>query len=324
MTTSKASLADAEGAAWVARRDRADLGPDEERAFEQWLGADPCHLGAYARAEAVFVTFDRARALRSPHASPAPVYRRRAVLGWAATAAAAALGGVAIVPRLHDTVPASPFAATDRVAHVALPDGSKLVLDVGAAVITRFARHVRSVELVRGSAFFEVAHDASRPFVVSAADVVATAIGTSFRVSRDDRGGGSVMVRMGIVAVQDGAARLLARAQDLVSWTDGGRNGLRRSRMDERDVARQLAWTQGMLAFEGETLAEAVARFARYSSFTIRVADPALGQRRVAGWFSADKPRSFAHAVAASLDARVEDSENGVILRAASGKDRRR
>src|SRR3546814_11531589 len=56
---------DAIAAGWVAREDRGPLPAQERAQLQAWLDEDRRHLGAYARARAVFVHFDRARALRS-------------------------------------------------------------------------------------------------------------------------------------------------------------------------------------------------------------------------------------------------------------------
>lgn len=69
-----------------------------------------------------------------------------------------------------------------------------------------------------------------------------------------------------------------------------------------------------MLAFEGDTLAQAAAQFARYSHVRILIDDPEVAQKRVAGLYSATDPDGFATAVAASLGLRMERSERGIHL----------
>ena len=56
---------DEQAAAWVARLDRAELSPEDQQALDAWIAADVRHFGAFARALAVFVHFDRAGALGS-------------------------------------------------------------------------------------------------------------------------------------------------------------------------------------------------------------------------------------------------------------------
>lgn len=312
---------DAEAADWVARRDRGALDPRAEAAFAAWLAADRRHLGAYARAEAVLLTFDRVRALRAPGVPPAlrpRVASRRALLGWGSGAAVAAvLASIVLVPAPPQR-PGERYAnAIGELRRVALTDGSRMTLGTGAETIVRLEGEGRQVALVRGPALFDVASDARRPFVVTAGDVSVTALGTSFSVDYG-KAGGTVLVRHGSVAVRRGGRPSLARAGWRVTWGAAASSRVEVAAVDEQELRRELAWTQGMLAFEARTMAEATAEFARHSDFRIVIADPRLARRKITGWFSIRDPRGFAHAAAASLGAVAEDEDNAVIIRPAS------
>src|SRR3546814_12460827 len=73
---------------WVAREERGPLPAQERAQLQAWLDEDRRHLGAYARARAVFLHFDRARALgvQSGPVAGGPAGRRpqRRRLLWAA------------------------------------------------------------------------------------------------------------------------------------------------------------------------------------------------------------------------------------------------
>ncbi len=68
---------------------------------------------------------------------------------------------------------------------VTLADGSVVHLDVDSEINVSFSSGHRDITLVNGRALFEVAHDASRPFVVSAGQSHTTALGTHFQVQRE-------------------------------------------------------------------------------------------------------------------------------------------
>lgn len=321
MTTRRRSVEiDAEAAQWLARLDRGPLDDARQAAFEAWLAADSRHLGAYARAQAVFVAFDRARALKAPGGVPLPArpagLGRRAVLGWAVAAAAASVGGVLLVPQLIAPPEERYTSGLGQLRRIALSDGSGLTLGTATDAIVRFDADQRGVELTRGAALFDIATDAGRRFTVTAGPVSVTALGTSFSVEHV-AGGGAVLVRHGVVAVaRTGGPPVRLRAGQRATWS-AAPDRLAVTRLDRTELRRELAWTEGMLAFEGRTMAEAAAEFSRYSDFRIIVADPRLAGRRVTGWFSSSDPRGFAHAVAASFGAVAEDRENAVIIRAA-------
>lgn len=317
--TDRPNIIDAQAAEWLARHDADHQDLRDDAAFAAWIAQDSRHLGAYARAAAVLETFERARALKSAEPAGPSVARvpRRKVAGWIG-AAAAALAGTLILPDWRvgprQDAPAI-YTAAQSVTTVRLQDGSRLTLDAGTQVEVRLRPAVRQVTLVAGSAFFEVAPDRARPFTVGAGVAAVTAVGTSFSVERHGAMAGSVLVQEGKVSVAYGGRAEAASAGDLLRWPAVPGNELPRRQVAEPDLRQRLAWTQGMLAFEGETLAEAVTRFARYGSFRITIADRGLARRRVTGWFSIENPRGFAHAVAASLGAEIEESDNGVILR---------
>src|SRR5690606_38747537 len=66
-----------------------------------------------------------------------------------------------------------------------LSDGSSLILNTNSIVQQHYSATQRMVRLESGEALFNVAHDASRPFVVLAADGVFRAVGTRFSVRID-------------------------------------------------------------------------------------------------------------------------------------------
>jgi transmembrane sensor len=309
---------EAEAAGWAARIDRGPIDGDDKAKMAAWLAADPRHLGAYARAEAVSATFDRMRALKAPGGVTAtPVVSRRAVLGWSSLAAAA-VAGVLFVPATRDSGERRYASARGELQQVALAEGSLLTLGTDSEVVVRLVDDSRQVSLLQGSAMFDVAHDTARPFTVTAGPMAITALGTSFSVERDLTGG-RVIVREGTVAVARGTDRPeLARAGDRAIWTSAAGGPIEVTAIDPVALRRELAWTEGMLAFEGRSIAEAAAAFARYSDIRIVITDPSLSRRTVTGWFSTSDPRGFAHAAAASLGAVAEDRGDTVIIRPAT------
>jgi transmembrane sensor len=79
-------------------------------------------------------------------------------------------------------------------------------------------------------------------------------------------------------------------------------------------VHRQMAWQNGQIAFEGQTLAQAASEFSRYSDTRIVIADPALAREEIAGLFKATDPIGFAKTIAISLNAHADVAEGEVRL----------
>jgi transmembrane sensor len=310
---------DAEAADWAARVDRGLLEQDAELAFQDWLAADPRALGAYSRMRAVALATERARAL-GPDFNPADFAQTSNRRTWLKTGGAIAatllVGAVGGWQLLRTRGRYSTQKGETKV--IALKDGSVVTLNTDTELTVDFSDTLRSVELVRGEALFDVAKNKARPFVVAAGDTSVRVVGTSFTVSRLDAAPVQVLVREGIVEVFDplkvdvqpvritaGTRAVAAVAQAQVAAV---------SAVPPAQLHREMAWQDGHIAFEGTTLAQAAAEFARYSDIRIEIDDPTLGQEEIAGLFRANDPVGFAHTVAVSLNARVHVEEGEVRL----------
>lgn len=308
---------DAIAAGWVARCDRGALSPAERAKLDAWLAADRRHLGAWARANAVFARFDRARAL-GPDFKPrhtrelgAPANRARRRFLWLGGAAAAGLAGFVLWPASGRRL----ATRLGEILRVPLEDGSAITLNSDSIVEVQFGKARRLVRLLQGEALFDVAKDAARPFVVDVAAASVVAVGTSFSVRRAGGAAIEVMVREGVVMFTPAgiAAHPLRLAADTLAVADINQP-VRTQVLQPVDVRRRLAWRDGMLSFDGDTLAEAAAQFARYSDVRIVIRDPAVAKRRVVGRYSATDPAGFARAVALGMHLHSARRGNTVYL----------
>ncbi|NIJ08480.1 transmembrane sensor [Sphingomonas vulcanisoli] len=313
----------------MARLDRG-LSETEQAEVEAWLAGDARRRGALARAKAIWLHADRAaslgQSLTEGDAEPAPEFgrwaritNRRAVLtGGSAIAASLAIGVIA-VPRLLDRGRRL-TSNVGEIRRIPLGDGSMVTLDTDSVIETAFSGTARTVRLVSGMAYFEVTHDRARPFLVHARDVTVRVIGTAFSVRALAGAPIAVIVSQGHVAVSRKAAG--GQQLDLIpnmrailpdKAPMGAPIGIVASVAPDA-LQRALAWRDGMLAFEGETLADAVSRFRRYGGPAIEVDGQALAQQPISGLFAASDPRGFARAVAVSLNATVQDDGGAIRL----------
>jgi transmembrane sensor len=311
---------DTRAARWASSVDRGKLSDADKAALEAWLAQDRRHVGAYARARAVFAHFDRARALgtsfdyRSFRSSRSQI--RRVRLGWAIAAMAA--GIVLVVGVLVSRHPTNAITtAQGEVRLVPLMDGSAVTLNTESKLEVRYSSAERHVKLLAGEALFSVAKDHARPFIVQAGNTRVRAVGTSFSVRKISDDNVKVLVRDGVVEVTEGgrvpftAFRVGAASELLVQPQATGPV----VPVPPAQVDRDLAWQQGMISLDGRTLREAAEEFARYSPTRILIEDPALADRTVTGLFSANNPVGFAHAVASSLGITVAIDNETIRLR---------
>ncbi len=196
-------------------------------------------------------------------------------------AAAGVLMMAAVLAFMLMTAP--DYEATYRTAigeqlHIRLPDDSMLRLNTDSAVTVRYTDKARRVNLERGEAWFDVTPAPARPFSVDAGSGTVRAVGTEFNVWLENQlvevtvGEGIVEVRANDAEGFAATAELLNEGQTLAYKDALG--PVETAAPDE--IARQRAWRQGFLDFDGHTLAEIVEEAGRYTSMRITIADPEL------------------------------------------------
>lgn len=315
---------EAAATAWLSRRDRG-LTPTEAEEFARWRSADPRHEAAVEELGAMWIALDDLSALRGapPPAAAAPVEKKKSdeargvirfpLWAWAAAACLALMLGVLAWQRFGALAPAPDHYETaigDRRT-IALPDGSTLVLNTRSAAEVRYTAGERHVELVRGEAFFSVAKDAARPFVVAAGGVESRALGTAFVVRRGERDT-ELVVTEG--RVKFGTVEVSARHRAV----GDGRSALRVEPLDDAALARRVAWQSGRVVFRTDMpLAEAAAEFNRYHRTQLVLRDAATAAVPVGGAFETANLEAFVRSLETSFNiAVVERGADRIVLQA--------
>jgi transmembrane sensor len=300
--------------AWVGQLDAGAMAPAACAELDAWLAQDARHRGAFLRAQAAWKKLDRLAIAVSDEPKTARVHEwisRRSVL--------AAGGGAAMLAAAATTVA---FVWTGRhaiqtpigeIRRVPLSDGSLVAVNTDSIVNIALEAELREVTLDKGEVWFDVAKDSNRPFVVAAGDVRVRALGTAFSVRRLDDGA-DVLVTEGVVetwvvGAENRKRRVQAGSKVFVSDIDGPSNVV----ADATQIDRTLAWRNGEVVLDGETLADAAAEFNRYNDRKLTV-DPALSNERLVGWFHTNEPETFAQAVVAALGATVVARDNEIHL----------
>jgi transmembrane sensor len=276
-------------AEWLAREDRG-LTAEEADALDLWLNASSLNKVAYLRLNAGWRRADRLAALKSPSTT---ALQRRPMVVPALLAAACVLillaGGAWLYrPRPTEPPPQVYATAIGQRQEVRLADGTRVELNTNTRVHASVTATRRTVTLDEGEAYFDVVHDATRPFVVYAGNRRITDLGTKFSVFRngDDV---RVTVREGRVKVEilgqrtDGAPVVTEGGHQLVTK---GSESLLLSK-PETEIANELSWRSGVLVFDQQTLAEAAEQFNRYNTRQI-VVEGSARKIRIGGHFKAD------------------------------------
>lgn len=247
--------------------------------------------------------------------SPRPA--RRKGVAWPAVAASmAAVALLAAGWGLQQYQAGRLVAPSNTIRRVALEDGSRLVLDASAVIQVRYRAAARDVYLKRGEATFQVAHDPTKPFIVHAGNVDVRAVGTRFAVRLDD-GAVQVVVAEGTVEVTRRSSdprvairQQVARNGALVAMGDR----VEAEPLPAREVARRLAWSDGLLVFDGQTLATAASEVNRYAERPVVIDDPGLGARPLVGVFKAGDSEAFAKSAGAAFGASVTLEDQAIHI----------
>jgi transmembrane sensor len=302
-----------QAAVWLAREDRG-LTPEERQQLDVWLADSSLHHVSYLRLRASWRRADRLAALGAGIARPPkrPV-SRPAMLAAMAAAVAMLFWSAAYLTHRLDNGQAYATAVGGRQV-VRLADGTRMELNTNTRVRAQVTDSLRRVTLEAGEAYFEVVHDAKRPFVVYAGSRRITDLGTKFSVFRngDDV---RVVVREGRVQVEtigmsDAAAPVVADAGQEVLVREA--QMLVTSKPDE-ELANGLSWRNGLLVFRQQTLAEAAEQFNRYNDRQIFVAGSAR-KIRIGGSFKANNLDVFVQLLHDGFGLSVSDQGDRIVV----------
>lgn len=285
-----------------------------QRRLNAWLAGDTRRQGAFLKAQAMWATMGETSA-EGAGADVTPLFpaaaarkvrrgpdRRTVLVGGGLAAGFAAAVGLALRPQVYRT-------ETGEQRAMPLDDGSTIRINTQSALSVALTRQRRTIRLKDGEAWFKVAHDKTRPFLVEAGGVAVQATGTAFAVRRE-AGGVEVLVTEGSVDVwslEAPSRKVALRAgQSLFVANAAPAPDKARILDDAGEVRRKLAWRDGRIELEGETLGFAAAQFNRYNRLQLRVTDERLAGERLYGVFSVDDPEGFARAAQVSLHASVQ------------------
>jgi transmembrane sensor len=317
-----------EAGAWLVRLQDATPTSTDRSAFTDWLRESPLHVGAMLRVSHTDSTLtifdgwedvpqaagpfndtvieyptagDRRHAPSRPGSSSSS--RTRSLLFGAAAAAllvciSVALWSVGVIggPILS--------TANGERRDVELQDGSAVRLGPETRLRVRISGQERNLTLDRGEAVFKVAKDSTRPFIVTAGRIRVRALGTEFGVEKRTTGL-IVTVAEGRVAVDESHLQLAAGDQVAVAPT-GAPSAVRKV-----NSADSLAWANGRLVFDNDSVSEVVERFNQYNRIRLEVPDPRVAQRRLSGSFDATDLESFLAFLQSSMPVAVTRRDHG-------------
>lgn len=306
-----ATTADREAADWFARLGSKSVSTEALQAFFTWREI-PENAAAYKRQEANWDRIGQLKGDPEIHAmlqdAGRPKPRRSFGGGWLGPAVMALVfAGVGV--GVYQVYYAQTAYETDvgEQKSIQLADGSFVRLDTDSRIRVRLNGAGRKVELLEGQALFKVAHDARRPFTVSAGGATVTALGTVFDVRRSSQGVEVVLVE-GKVRVQaaGGPDQILTPNQSAHTTRQG-------AKAQPIDAITATSWADGRLVFSGTPLQKAVSEVNRYLTHKIELDAPDVADTVISGTFRAGDRTAFVSAASDLFSLEAQPQPGGAV-----------
>lgn len=287
-----------EATAWLVQLDDDPHNKALRLQFIDWLAASPAHMAAWEETERVSGLMTTV----GPHGrSPNMALVRRVwIPRFAHHRAMSALALVAclawlVAPDLSLWMRSDEITQIAELRIVRLQDGSTVQLAPATAIAFSNGPKGRTLELLRGEAWFDVARDEARPFRVIAGDSTVTVLGTAFSVRKADHGT-EIAVERGRVAVAtpDTAppdrVMLVAGQSVAVSAGVASRGTIRPDRV--------ASWREGVAIVNDQPIGDVIERLRPWYRGFIVARGPGLKSRHVSGIYDLRDPDRALEALA--------------------------
>jgi transmembrane sensor len=272
--------------AWHARLMSGAVDDSVLSEFDRWRRQGPEHQQAYRDVEALWQQLPMPLLADRQRRRALAVKQRRAALarrGLSVAAAASLL--LAVMAGFYPDYMQHPLAdyrtRIGEQTSITLADGSIAHLNTDTAIDVSINGNERRIELLRGEAEFDVAHDADKPFRVATGATTTEALGTRFIVRYDGQAGAVTLLqgkvrssRPSTHGAQTDSATLQA-GQQLAFTAD------RLGTPQTAELSNADAWRRGRLLMNFVPLKQVIAEINRYRRSQIRLLDDNLAEREV-------------------------------------------
>lgn len=319
---------------WLEKLVSGDYKHEEYLEFQQWLQADKAHQLAFQRARHLDALIDSVADFGSiPHLrakyrqtkvntektnlSFFAKIRDRLVLKsvyvpWSACAT------LLVVCLIWVFQPKGELYQT-RIGEqlvVSLTDKTRLTLNTDTQIHVNYDSDSRVIVLRRGHAYFEVASDADRPFIVNTKQGVVTALGTAFSVKNDEQHI-TVVLNEGQIKISSLEGKNTPESPGVVLSTPGEKimyssnEGIKEQ--STVNLEETMGWTKGTVVFKSAHLRDVVKELNRYSEKNIIITDESLKEIEIDAIFYVTDIDNFFMALKSMLDLQVIYRRSGNI-----------
>ena len=200
------------------------------------------------------------------------------------------------------------LSSQDAGKEIVLPDGSQISLNTHSQLHYLPSDEKRIVTFDNGEAYFDVAKDEARPFIIASRNTTITVLGTAFNldVSGDNT---QLHVFHGKVQVDNqhtGEQNTLTKGQGLFVDNEGNAKLL-------SFTHQKPLWKKGWLAFSDMPLQHVISKLNRYADKRL-ILGPGLANLSISGRFKTDAVKDAVNLIADMHQLKVSEFDDSLIL----------
>jgi transmembrane sensor len=322
----------------IAKKLANEANAEEQRALTNWLAQSSDNKAYFdqlqrlweisPQAKAVEPQFDTESALARVKGQIRPEMAirkpRTTALFLRYAAAAAAIGAILMaVWWVHGPIgqpaPVMVSAPANEIKATSLPDGSSVTLNrnSGLTLQSGYGEKERRMTL-KGEAYFEVAPNAERPFVVQVEELEVRALGTAFNIDANTR------AEQIAISVERGKISLAALGQNLElaegeqAIFDRAKGSLRKLDPQQQDP-NATAYKNRVFQFDATPLRDVVAVLNKAYGSKIELEGAPLANCLLTGRYNNPSLERMLELLTDSFSIKYKQQPNGTILLSGSG-----
>lgn len=301
-------------ALWVQQKHFSGWSQTDEAALENWLAETPAHRIAYIRLDAALKRTRRLGALQAPRRvnTPQPATRFSVNRFAAIFVVLVLLGGGFLLARPNAGTDATYSTPKGGRQTIALADGSRIELNTDTTLRIALNEGARQAWLEKGEAYFQIRHNAQKPFTVYAGRRRVIDLGTKFLLRRESS-------RLD-VALLEGRVQLETKAGGTPTVLNPGdaavvtADSVSVTRKTPKDIIAKLGWRRGVVTFDRTTLADAVSELNRYNRHKLVVSDPRAARMTIGGTFDVNNVDTFIDIAREDFGLHATDRGNETVI----------
>jgi transmembrane sensor len=202
--------------------------------------------------------------------------------------------------------------ANNEVKTETLPDGSVITLNRYSLLTypEKFSGDTREVKLSRGEAFFDIAHDKNKPFLIRVNDIMVRVVGTSFNI-RNTKSETEVIVETGIVQVTRQKEVIRLKPSEMVVIRHDKGKMVKSGRVDEL----YNYYRTKRLTLDNTPLSRAVEMLNEAYHVNIIIDNKNMAEKTLTTVLQTDSLDNALKVISETLNARIIKKDGMIIIR---------